>query len=116
MWEFSQEKPADGTTASPEAKPWLAFSEDAKPQQQPLSKDNVQSVRTRNGHSNKHAGQVSSALDTWGFGSDSFTAAPAASPQRLKPPISEGSSSQRYGESTTKENHPTSQPAGWAGF
>ena len=116
MWEFSQEKSSDWTIASPEAKSWQAFSENAKPQQQPLSKDNVRSVRTRNGHSNKQAAQASSALDTWGFGTDSFTAAPAASPQRLKPPISEGSSSQHLGESTIKENHPTSQPAGWAGF
>ncbi|XP_022756733.1 probable serine/threonine-protein kinase DDB_G0280111 isoform X2 [Durio zibethinus] len=116
LWEFSQEKSADWTTASTEAKPWQAFSEDAKLQQQPLSKDNIQSVRTRNGQSNKHAAQASSGLDTWGFGTDSFTAAPAASPQRLKPPVSEGSSSQRFGESTIKENHPTSQPGGWAGF
>ena len=115
MWEFSQEKSADWTIASPEAKPWQAFSEDAKPQQ-PLSKDNVQSVRTRNGRSNKHGAQATSGLDSLGFGTDSFTAAPAASPQRLKPPISEGSSSQCVGESTTKEKHPTSQPAGWAGF
>ncbi|XWS35475.1 hypothetical protein CRYUN_Cryun20dG0000500 [Craigia yunnanensis] len=98
FWEFSQEKSADWTTASPEAKPWQAFSEDAKPQQQqPVSKDNVQSVRTRNGRSNKHGAQANSGLDSWGFGTDSFTAAPAASPQRLKPPISEGSSSQRDG-------------------
>ncbi|XP_022770067.1 AP2-associated protein kinase 1-like isoform X2 [Durio zibethinus] len=116
LWEFSQEKSADWTTASPEAKPWQGFSEDAKPQHQPLSKDNVQSVRTRNGHLNKHAAHASSALDTWSFGTDSFTAAPAASFERLKPPISEGNSSQRFGESTIRENHPTSQPAGWAGF
>ncbi|XVE95323.1 hypothetical protein REPUB_Repub02eG0086800 [Reevesia pubescens] len=116
LWEFSQEKSADWSTASPEAKPWQAFSEDAKPQQQPLLRDNIQSVRTRNGHFNKHAAQASSGLDTWGFGTDNFTAAPAGSPQRLKPPISEGSSSQHFSESTIKDNHPTSQPAGWAGF
>ncbi|XP_007052606.2 PREDICTED: probable serine/threonine-protein kinase DDB_G0276461 isoform X1 [Theobroma cacao] len=115
LWEFPQEKSAEWTTASPEAKPWQAFSEDAKPQQQSLSKDNVRSVRTRNGHSNKHVAEATSGLDTWSFGTDSFTAAPAASPQRLKP-MSEGSSSQRFGESMIKENHPTSQPAGWAGF
>ncbi|EOX96762.1 Serine/threonine-protein kinase DDB_G0280111 isoform 2 [Theobroma cacao] len=115
LWEFPQEKSAEWTTASPEAKPWQAFSEDAKLQQQSLSKDNVRSVRTRNGHSNKHVAEATSGLDTWSFGTDSFTAAPAASPQRLKP-MSEGSSSQRFGESMIKENHPTSQPAGWAGF
>ncbi|XVE76672.1 hypothetical protein DITRI_Ditri13aG0000500 [Diplodiscus trichospermus] len=118
-WEFPQEKSAGWTNASLEVKTWQAFSEDGKlRQEQPLSKDNVQSVRTRNGHSNKHGAQATSGLDTWGFGTDSFTAAPAASSQRLKPAISEGSSSQRFGESRIreKENRPTSQPAGWAGF
>ncbi|GMI73923.1 hypothetical protein like AT2G32850 [Hibiscus trionum] len=113
---FQQENVANWTTASPEAKPWQAFSEDAKLQQQPQSKANVQSVRTRNGHSNKHAAQATSAPETWGFGTDNFTAAPGASSQRLKAPVSEGSSSQRSGESKTKENHTVSQPAGWAGF
>ncbi|OMO69790.1 hypothetical protein CCACVL1_19265 [Corchorus capsularis] len=95
--EFPQEKYANWTNSSPEAKPWQAFSDDGKSQQQqPLSKDPVQSVRTRNSHSNKHSGQATSGMDTWGFGTDSFTAAPAASSQRLKP-ISEGSSSQRFG-------------------
>ncbi|KAK8497939.1 hypothetical protein V6N12_057114 [Hibiscus sabdariffa] len=71
------------------------FSEDAKPQQLPQSKANVQSVRTRNGHSNKHSAQATSGSETWGFGTDNFTAAPAASSQRLKATVSEGSSSQR---------------------
>ncbi|XVF73652.1 hypothetical protein PTKIN_Ptkin12aG0219300 [Pterospermum kingtungense] len=115
LWELCQ-KSSDWTTASPEGRPWKAFSDDAKQQQQPLSKDKIQSVRTRNGHSNKQAAQASSSLDSWGFGTDSFTAAPADSPQRLKLSIGEGSSSQHHGESTIKENHPTSQPAGWAGF
>ncbi|XP_039048176.1 AP2-associated protein kinase 1-like isoform X1 [Hibiscus syriacus] len=113
---FQQENVANWTTVSPEVNPWQAFPEDAKPQQQPRSKANVQSVRTRNGHSNKHAAQATSGSETWGFGTDNFTAAPAASSQRLKAPVSEGSSSQRSGESKIKENHTVSQPAGWAGF
>ncbi|KAK8630589.1 hypothetical protein V6N13_079376 [Hibiscus sabdariffa] len=113
---FQQENVASWTTASPEAKTWQAFSEDAKPQQLPQSKASVQSVRTRNGHSNKHATQATSGSETWGFGTDNFTAAPAGSSQRLKAPVSEGSSSQRSGESKIKENHTVTQPAGWAGF
>ncbi|MBA0852221.1 hypothetical protein Goshw_002663 [Gossypium schwendimanii] len=113
--EFAQEKAGNWKTASPEAKPWQAFPEDAKPQQQqPLSKDNVHSVRTRNGHSNMHAAQATFGMETWGFGADNFTAAPTASSQRLKSMINEGSSSQR--ESKIKESNPVSQPAGWAGF
>ncbi|KAK8635760.1 hypothetical protein V6N13_004478 [Hibiscus sabdariffa] len=114
---FQQENAANWTTATPEAKPWQAFSEDAKAQQQqPQSKINVQSVRTRNGHSNKHAAQAASGLETWGFGTENFTAAPAAGSKILKAPVSEGSNSQRSGESKIKENHTVSQPAGWAGF
>lgn len=113
--EFTQENAGNWKTASPDAKPWQAFPEDTKPQQQqPPSKDNVQSVRTRNGHSNRHAAQATFGMETWGFGADNFTAAPAASSQRLKSQINEGSSSQR--ESKIKESNPVSQPAGWAGF
>ncbi|GAV78255.1 Pkinase domain-containing protein [Cephalotus follicularis] len=105
-----QEK-SDWSPLSPEAKTWQAFAEDPKLQQQPIN-----SVRTRNGHPNKQAGQATSGFDTWGFGTESFMAAPVASSQGLKPSSSEGNTSQHFGESKIMKNPPSSQPAGWAGF
>lgn len=107
IWELKSE----WGTPSPESKSWHAFAEDPKPQQQ----NTAQSVRTRNGHLNKHAAQSSSGFDSWGFGTESFTAIPAANSQRSKP-ITEGNSSQSIGRSKITENQPSAQPAGWAGF
>ncbi|KAH9774654.1 protein kinase domain-containing protein [Citrus sinensis] len=107
IWELKSE----WGTPSPESKSWQAFAEDPKPQQQ----NTAQSVRTRNGHLNKHTAQSTSGFDSWGFGAESFTAIPAANSQRSKP-ITEGNSSQSIGRSKTTENQPSAQPAGWAGF
>ncbi|KAJ4711689.1 Protein kinase superfamily protein [Melia azedarach] len=110
IWDLQQGK-SDWSTPSPEPKSWQAFAEDPK-----LQRQNVpQSVRTRNGHFNKPPAQSSSGFDTWGFGTDSFTAAPAARSQRSKP-ISEGNSSQGVSQSKITENQSSVQPAGWAGF
>lgn len=114
VWELNQEK-SDWNNVSPESKPWQAFAEEPKPQQ-PLSKENPsKSVRTRNGHQTKQAAQVNTGFDTWGFGTESFSAAPTGSPPISKP-ISEGNNPQRFGEAKITETKPASQPAGWAGF
>lgn len=110
VWELQQGK-SDWSTPSPEPKSWQAFPEEHKPHRQ----STVHSVRTRNGHLNKQAAQPTSSFDTWGFGTESFTAVPAASSQRLKN-VAEGSSSQGVGQSKVTENPSSAQPAGWAGF
>lgn len=73
------------------------------------------SVRTRNGQQNKPATQLNSGFDSWGFGSDSFTAVPAGSSQMSRA-SGEGNNSQHAGEAKIMESKPSSQPAGWAGF
>lgn len=100
---------------SPEPKQWQAFAEEPKPQK-PLSKENPsKSVRTRNGHQTKQVAQANTGFDSWGFGTESFSAAPSNSPQISKP-ISDGNNAQRFGETKITETKPASQPAGWAGF
>lgn len=101
-----------GGTASPVAKTWQAFAEEPKPQQPPSMN---KSVRTRKGQENKPTTQVSSGFDSWGFGTDSFTAVPAGSSQMSRP-FGEGNNSQRTGEAKIMETKTASQPAGWAGF
>lgn len=114
IWEPQQEK-SDRNSVSPEPKQWQAFAEEPKPQK-PLSKENPsKSVRTRNGQQTKQAAQVNTGFDSWGFGTESFSAAPSNSPQISKP-ISDGNNAQRFGEAKITETKPTSQPAGWAGF
>ncbi|XP_062174595.1 uncharacterized protein LOC133879843 [Alnus glutinosa] len=114
VWDIEQEE-TDWNTGNPEPKPWNAFAEEPK-SQQTLSKDNpTKSVRTRNGHQNKQAAPVNSGFDTWGFGTESFSAAPITSPQ-IPRPVSDGYNSQRIGEAKITESKPASQPAGWAGF
>ncbi|CAK7331813.1 unnamed protein product [Dovyalis caffra] len=107
-----QEK-SDWSIPSPEPKSWQAFADDTKSQQQQhLSKGNSpHSVRTRNAHRNKQATESTSDFDSWGFGSESFTAVPAASPQ-----IPGSNTEVRLGGSTITEKQPATQPAGWAGF
>lgn len=94
---------------------WQAFPEEPKPQQPPPSSNTVKSVRTRNGPQNKQANQVNSGFDSWGFGTESFTAIPTGSSQMSKS-LAEGNNSQHTGEAKIMESKPASQPAGWAGF
>ncbi|KAF9665430.1 hypothetical protein SADUNF_Sadunf16G0121800 [Salix dunnii] len=106
-----QEK-SDWSTPSPESKAWQAFADDNKSQQKPVSKGNSpQSVRTRNARQNKQAAELTSNIDSWGFGSESFTAVPGASSQNS------GSNTEVHlGGSKIMESKSTTQPAGWAGF
>jgi hypothetical protein len=59
--------------------------------------------------------QVNTGFDSWGFGTESFSAAPTGSTQ-ISRPMGEGNISQRYGDARAMESKPASQPAGWAGF
>lgn len=113
VWELQQDK-TEWKTPSSEPKSWQAFPEEPQPLKS-LSADNTsKSVRTRNGQPNKQPAQVATDFDTWGFGSDNFSAVRAGSPQMLRP--GEGSNSQVFSEAKALENKSTSQPAGWAGF
>lgn len=104
---------------TPEQTSWQAFAADPKPQ--PLSRHGAsKSVRTRNGPQTKQgAARAASDFDTWGFGAESFTAAPAAaaatSPQ-IPTSLDRGNTSLRFGELKVRESKSDSQPAGWAGF
>lgn len=112
MWELQQDK-VKWNTPSAEPNSWQAFPEEPKSQQS----GTPQSVRTRNGHSNKQAtSQSATSFDNWGFGAESFTAVPAASSQRLKNGAQGSSSSQGIGQSKVADNQSSTQPAGWAGF
>uniref|UniRef100_A0A5B7A553 non-specific serine/threonine protein kinase n=1 Tax=Davidia involucrata TaxID=16924 RepID=A0A5B7A553_DAVIN len=113
VWELQQGL-LDKSSPSPDPKPWQAFAEDPKPQTMTMN-TTTKSVRTRNGHQNKQAAEVTSGADAWGFGTESFTAAPSATSQ-ISRPISELNNSQHFGESKNIERKSASQPAGWAGF
>lgn len=92
-------------------KSWQAFPEEPQ-QQRSLSAENTsKSVRVKNGQQNKQPVALATDFDSWGFGTDSFSAVPAGSPQ-MQRPSSAGTKSQAFGEA----NKSTSQPAGWAGF
>lgn len=95
-----------------ESKTWQAFSNDRNPQKVP-ERLAPQSVRTRNGHQQKDGPVAISGTreEGWGFGADTFTAAPTSSSSGERFPLSQ----QRRGHNSG-ENKPTSQPAGWAGF
>ncbi|KAL5719532.1 non-specific serine/threonine protein kinase [Ranunculus cassubicifolius] len=96
-------------TPTPESKNWQAFSEE--------SKSTPKSVRTTNGRQNKNASPTTATVipDNWGFGADSFTAAPASS--NMGRTRGQGNNLQNIAaDSKTIENKRVSQPAGWAGF
>lgn len=111
VWELQQEKDSRNNP-SPETKTWQPFAEEPKLQQTPSASNTVKSVRTRNGQQNKQATQVNSGFDSWGFGTESFTAVPTG----MSRPLAEGTNSQRTGKAKIMEGKPASQPAGWAGF
>ncbi|XP_050387052.1 uncharacterized protein LOC126803310 isoform X2 [Argentina anserina] len=112
IYELQQNK-SDRKTPSPEAKSWQPFAE---PPQASSSDNSVKSVRTRNGQQNKQATtQVNTGVESWGFGTESFSAVPTGSAQ-ISRPMGEGNMSQRFGDAKAMESKPASQPAGWAGF
>ncbi|KAA8520291.1 hypothetical protein F0562_014546 [Nyssa sinensis] len=111
VWELQQGL-LDKRSPSPDPKSWQAFAEDPKPQTTSMN-NNTKSVRTRNGHQNKPAAEVTSSTDAWGFETESFTAVPSAT-SRISRPIS--NNYQRFGESKNIESKSAAQPAGWAGF
>ncbi|XP_027340336.1 AP2-associated protein kinase 1 isoform X2 [Abrus precatorius] len=101
-------------TPSSEPKSWQAFPEEPQPQKSLSAENTSKSVRSRNGQQNKQPAQLATDFDTWGFGTDSFSAVRAGSPQMPRP--SEGAKSQVFGEAKAFESKSSSQPAGWAGF
>ncbi|KAJ8899175.1 hypothetical protein K2173_012351 [Erythroxylum novogranatense] len=109
-----QEKP-ERNTPGPEPKQWQAFSDDPEP----FSDGRIpRSVRSKNVNQKKHGAPLTSDFDSWGFETERFSAAPAASGRRPRPTInSEGMDSSQYsGGPKAVENQPATQPAGWAGF
>ena len=77
--------------------------------------NNSKSVRTRNGHHNKPATEATSGPETWGFGTESFTATPGASSNISRPSIG-GNNAQLFVDSKKIEGKLATQPAGWAVF
>ncbi|XP_020965265.1 probable serine/threonine-protein kinase DDB_G0280111 [Arachis ipaensis] len=93
---------------------WQAFPEEPR-QQTSFSADNTsKSVRTRNTQQKPQPAPVAANFDSWGFGSDNFSAVRASTPQMPRP--GEGSNSQAFGEAKAFEKKSTTPPAGWAGF
>lgn len=112
VWELQQGL-YDKNSPSPDTKPWKPF--DNAPSPQTTSMDSTpKSVRTKNGQQNKQAEEVSSGAKSWGFGTEGFTAVPAAS-SSISGTSKELKSSKRFGESKVGSKS-TNQPAGWAGF
>ncbi|KAL2491480.1 Protein kinase superfamily protein [Abeliophyllum distichum] len=100
----------DQGSASPDPQPWKAFTDDPKPRTT-LTNSAPKSVRTRNGNQNRQGVELNSRANTWGFGTDNFKAAPAASPQ-VNLCVGELNNS----DSKNGESKLAPQPAGWAGF
>lgn len=112
VWELQQGL-FDKSSPSPDTKPWQPFEfvHDLNPSMDSTPK----SVRTRNGHPNKQAAEVTSGATAWGFGTENFTAIPSASSQ-ISMPANEMNNSRRFGDSMNNGSKSASQPAGWAGF
>lgn len=107
---------AEWKSPSSEQKSWQAFPEEPQQQKSLSAENSTKSVRTKNGQQNLQTVPLSTDLDSWGFGTDSFSAAPAGSSQ-MQRPNNAGSKSQAFGEAKrASENKSASQPAGWAGF
>nr|KYP35129.1 putative serine/threonine-protein kinase DDB-G0280111 [Cajanus cajan] len=101
-------------TPSSEPKSWQAFPVEPQQQKSLSAENTAKSVRSKNGQQNKQPVPPATNFDSWGFGTDSFSAIAAGSQQIQRP--AEGSKSQAFGEAKAFESKPTSQPAGWAGF
>ncbi|ESW21353.1 hypothetical protein PHAVU_005G063700 [Phaseolus vulgaris] len=102
-------------TPSSEPKSWQAFPEEPQQQKSLSAENTTKSARTNNGRQNKQPVPLATTFDSWGFGTDSFSAVPSGSSQ-MQRPSSAGGKSQGFGEAKAFESKPTSQPAGWAGF
>ncbi|KAK2998699.1 hypothetical protein RJ639_024251 [Escallonia herrerae] len=111
-WEFQGSFEKKSTVL--DTKPWQPFADDPKPQAAAMN-NNSKSVRTRSGQQNKQAAEVTSAANTWGFGTESFTAVPVSS-SRISAPVGEFNNSMLLDESKNIDSKTGSQPAGWAGF
>uniref|UniRef100_A0A175YFP7 non-specific serine/threonine protein kinase n=1 Tax=Daucus carota subsp. sativus TaxID=79200 RepID=A0A175YFP7_DAUCS len=112
VWELQQGL-FDKNSVSPDTNSWKPFVSDPIPLT--ASTDSTpKSVRTKNGQQNKQDAEVSSGAKTWGFGTEGFTAVPAASSSISGTP-KELNSSKRFGDSKAGTKS-TTQPAGWAGF
>ena len=101
-----QVQKADSNTRTPDAKPWQALAGESPIQQPDTPEKGVKSVRTRS-LPRKQASPEGTGFESWGFGSESFTAVSAGSSNATRL-TGERSSSQRIDRA--------SQPAGWAGF
>lgn len=114
VWELQQGM-VESSPSSTDSKQWQAFAEEPKQQTATPRSVNSRSVRTTNGLRNtmKQQGATTSTGD-WGFGQDSFKAAPSGGPEISRIPAG-GSTSQRFGVNEVKKAD-GSQPAGWAGF
>ena len=117
IWDLQQNKTVTKSPSS-EPKSWQAFPEEPQQQKSASADSNrSKSVRTRKIYQNEQPIQQHSDFDSWGFGTDSFTAvSTAGSSQISRPPSSEGSNPQAFGNAKAHENKSASQPAGWAGF
>ncbi|TKY49536.1 tyrosine kinase [Spatholobus suberectus] len=112
---LEQQDRTEWKTPSSEPKSWQAFPEEPQPQKSLSAENTSKSVRTKNGHQNKQPVPLATTnFDSWGFGTDSFSAVPAGSSQIQRP--SEGTKAKTFGEAKIFESKSTSQPAGWAGF
>lgn len=104
-------------TPGSEPKSWQAFPEEPQQQKSPSEENTTKSVRTKNGQQNKQPVPLATTdFDSWGFGTDSFSAAAPAGSSQMQRPSSAGSKSQAFGETKAFESKSASQPAGWAGF
>lgn len=111
VWELQQGL-YDKNSPSPDTKPWKPFVSD--PSSQTSMDSTPKSVRTKIGQQNKQAAEVSSGAKSWDFGTEGFTAVPAAS-SSISGTSKELNSSKRFGDSKGGSKS-TAQPAGWAGF
>ncbi|CAA0808884.1 Protein kinase superfamily protein [Striga hermonthica] len=113
VWDLQQGFVNRGSR-SPDSKQWQAFTDNPKAQTSP-SNIAPRSVRTKNGEKNKN--QVAEGGNSWGFGTDTFKVASAASSKINDPTAGEFNNSQGAGgESKSTESNFVAQPAGWAGF
>ncbi|CAL0326289.1 unnamed protein product [Lupinus luteus] len=68
-------------TPSSEPKSWKAFHDEPRTLNSVSADNTSKSVRTRNGQHNKHAAQLATDFETWGFRTCNFSAVGAGSPR-----------------------------------
>lgn len=106
------ENKTEWKTPSSEPKLWQAFPDEPQPLRSLSAGNTSKSVGNRSDQQNKKPAQLTTEFDNWGFGTDSFSAMRAGSPQMTRH-ADEGNNSQAK---STFESKSASQPAGWAGF